>query len=167
MFVQSINEHKPLVEKLNKTGEALIRLCNPEEGAKVQDILDSDNARYAALRLELRQRQQALEKALQETSKFSDKLEGMLRALQNTAEQVSGADPISAHPPRIRDQMDENNALVEDLDKREEAFNAVKKAANDVINKAPNASDPAVKGTIVDCIFSFFKFIFINNFYCL
>lgn len=112
----------------------------------MQDILDSDNARYSALRLELRQRQQALEKALQETSKFSDKLEGMLRALQNTAEQVSGADPISAHPPRIRDQIDENGALVEDLDKREEAFLAVKKAANDVINKAPNASDPAVKG---------------------
>jgi len=147
MFVQSINEHKPLVEKLNKTGEALVRLVNPEEGAKVQDVLDSDNARYAALRLELRQRQQALEKALQETSKLSDKLEGMLRALQNTAEQVSGADPISAHPPRIRDQMDENQALVEDLGKREEAFLAVKKAANDVINKAPNAADPAVKGT--------------------
>lgn len=65
MFVQSISEHKPLVEKLNKTGEALIRLCNDEEGGKVQDILDADNARYAALRGELRQRQQALEQALQ------------------------------------------------------------------------------------------------------
>ncbi|XP_065222552.1 dystonin isoform X14 [Planococcus citri] len=145
MFIQSINEHKPLIEKLNKTGEALIRLCNPEEGSKVQDIMDSDNARYAALRLELRQRQQALEKALQETSQFSDKLEGMLRALANTADQIAGADPISAHPPRIRDQIDENSALVEDLDKREEAFLAVKKAANDVISKAPNAADPAVR----------------------
>lgn len=65
MFAQSISEHKPLVEKLNKTGEALIRLCNDEEGSKVQEILDTDNARYSALRVELRQRQQALEKALQ------------------------------------------------------------------------------------------------------
>ncbi|XP_025411352.1 dystonin isoform X7 [Sipha flava] len=145
MFVQSIAEHKPLVDKLNKTGEALIRLCNEEEGLKIQDIMDSDNARYAALRLELRQRQQALEKALQETSQFSDKLEGMLRALQNTAEQVSGAEPISAHPPKIRDQQDENDAVVEDLHKRGDAFQAVKRAANDVINKAPNSSDPAVK----------------------
>ncbi|XP_050545575.1 microtubule-actin cross-linking factor 1 isoform X5 [Daktulosphaira vitifoliae] len=144
-FIQSIAEHKPLVDKLNKTGEALIKLCNDEEGIKIQDILDSDNARYAALRAELRQRQQALEKALQETSQFSDKLEGMLRALQNTAEQVSGAEPISAHPPKIRDQQEENDAIVEDLNKRANAFQAVKKAANDVINKAPNASDPAVK----------------------
>jgi len=134
-----------LVEKLNKTGEALIKLCNDEEGGKVQDILDADNARYAALRSELRQRQQALEHALQESSKFSDKLEGMLRALGSTADQINSAEPVSAHPPRIRDQMDENAALVEDLDKRKEAFAAVKRAADDVISKAGNRADPAVK----------------------
>lgn len=65
MLIQSLGEQKPLVEKLNKTGEALIRLCNDEEGGKVQEVLDSDNSRYGALRAELRQRQQALEKALQ------------------------------------------------------------------------------------------------------
>ncbi|XP_021923220.1 dystonin isoform X2 [Zootermopsis nevadensis] len=145
IFVQSISEHKPLVEKLNKTGEALIRLCNDEEGGKVQDILDADNARYAALRSELRQRQLALEQALQESSQFSDKLEGMLRALGSAADQVNSAEPVSAHPPRIRDQMDENAALVEDLDKREEAFAAVKRAADDVISKAGNRAEPAVR----------------------
>ena len=45
----------------------------------------------------------------------------------------------------IRDQIEENNAIVEDLDKREEAYAAVKRAANDVINKASNKGDPAVK----------------------
>lgn len=145
LLIQSITEHKPLVEKLNKTGEALIRLVNDEEGAKVQDILDSDNARYAALRAELRSRQQALEQALQESSQFSDKLEGMLRALASTADQVNGAEPISAHPPRLRDQMEENAALADDLAQRSEAYAAVRKAADDVINKAGNKSDPAVK----------------------
>ncbi|XP_028982177.1 microtubule-actin cross-linking factor 1 isoform X2 [Diachasma alloeum] len=145
LLMQSINEHKPLIEKLNKTGEALIRLCNDEEGAKVQDILDADNARYAALRAELRARQQTLEQALQESSQFSDKLEGMLRALGSTADQVNGAEPISAHPPRLRDQMEENAALADDLAQRNEAYAAVKKAADDVISKAGNRADPAVK----------------------
>jgi len=70
----------------------------------------------------------------------------MLRALGSTADQVNSAEPVSAHPPRIRDQMDENAALVEDLEKREEAFAAVKRAADDVISKAGNRADPAVKG---------------------
>lgn len=58
------------MDKLNKTGEALIKLTNEEEGVKVQEIMDSDNARYNALKVELRQRQQALEKALQVKLKF-------------------------------------------------------------------------------------------------
>ncbi|XP_037048333.1 dystonin isoform X45 [Bradysia coprophila] len=144
-LVQSIGEHKPLLDKLNKTGEALANLVADEDAAKINDILDSDNARYAALRTELRERQQALDQALQESSQFSDKLEGMLRALANTADQVNQADPISVHPPKIRDQIEDNNALIDDLDKRSEAFNAVKRAASDVIAKAGNTSDPAVK----------------------
>ncbi|KOX72958.1 Dystonin [Melipona quadrifasciata] len=145
LLVQSINEHKPLVEKLNKTGEALLKLCNEEEGIKIQDIVEADTARYAALRAELRGRQQTLEQALQESSQFSDKLEGMLRALSSTADQVNGAEPISAHPGRLRDQMEENSALIDELAQRSEAYAAVKRAADDVISKAGNRADPAVK----------------------
>uniref|UniRef100_A0A182M415 Uncharacterized protein n=1 Tax=Anopheles culicifacies TaxID=139723 RepID=A0A182M415_9DIPT len=144
-LTQSIAEHKPLLDKLNKTGEALMALVADDDAAKIGEILDSDNARYAALRTELRDRQNALDQALQESSQFSDKLEGMLRALQNTAEQANQADPISAHPPKIRDQIEENVALVQDIDKRGEAFAAVQRAASDVISKATNQSDPAVR----------------------
>jgi len=72
-----------------------------------------------------------------------------LRALQNTAEQIKGAEPVSAHPPKIRDQLEENNAVIEDLETRGEAFEAVKRAADDVINKAGNRADPAVKGLCI------------------
>ncbi|XP_053979645.1 dystonin isoform X41 [Hylaeus volcanicus] len=145
LLMQSINEHRPLVEKLNKTGEALIKLCNEEEGIKIQDILEADTTRYAALRAELRSRQQTLEQALQESSQFSDKLEGMLRALSSTADQVHGAEPISAHPGRLRDQMEENTGLIDELAHRSEAYAAVRRAADDVISKAGNRADPAVK----------------------
>lgn len=144
-LVQSIAEHKPLLDKLNKTGEALSNLVADDDSAKIHDILENDNARYAALRAELRERQQALEQALQESSQFADKLEGMLRALSNTADQVNQAEPISAHPPKIREQIEDNAAIIDDLDKRNEAFAAVQRAANDVIAKANNKSDPAVK----------------------
>ncbi|KAF9797759.1 hypothetical protein SFRURICE_017954 [Spodoptera frugiperda] len=144
MLQQSISNHKPLVDKLVKTGEALARLCGGDDAAKVQDIVDADCDRYNALRAELRQRQQELEQALQESSQFSDKLEGMLRALSGAADQLHRAEPVSAHPPKIEDQIEENNALVEDLEKRQEAYNAVQRAASDVISKA-NKSDPAVR----------------------
>ena len=39
---------------------------------------------------------------------FSDKLEGMLETLETTAEQVEQAEPISAHPGKLKDQLAEN-----------------------------------------------------------
>ncbi|CAG9792786.1 unnamed protein product [Diatraea saccharalis] len=144
MLQQSIANHKPLVDKLVKTGEALARLCGDDDAAKVLDTVEGDCERYNALRAELRQRQQELEQALQESSLFSDKLEGMLRALGGARDQLARAEPVSAHPPKIQDQIEENNSLAEDLDKRQEAYNAVQRAASDVISKA-DRSDPAVR----------------------
>lgn len=144
-LLQSIVEHKPLLDKLNKTGEALGALVADDDSARINEILDSDNARYAALRLELRERQQALDNALQESSQFSDKLEGMLRALANTVDQVNQLDPLSALPQKIREQIEDNDAIMDDLGKRTDAFSAVQRAASDVIAKAGNKSDPAVR----------------------
>ncbi|XP_041970881.1 dystonin isoform X11 [Aricia agestis] len=144
MLQQSIAGHKPLVDKLIKTGEALSRLVGEDDAAKIQDIVENDCERYNALRAELRQRQQELEQALQESSVFAERLDGMVRALAGAADQLQNAEPVSAHPHKIQDQMDENNALIEDLEKRKEAYNAVQRAASDVIAKA-NKSDPAVR----------------------
>ncbi|XP_059607518.1 dystonin isoform X1 [Phlebotomus argentipes] len=144
-LLQSVLDHKPLLSKQNKTGETLGTLVREEDVEKVYEILEEENARYAALKNELLNRQHALEQAMQESSQFADKIDGMLRALANTTDQLNQAEPISAHPPKIREQISENKSLKNDLDNRSNAFNTVQKIANDVISKAPNKSDPVVK----------------------
>ncbi|XP_035224503.1 microtubule-actin cross-linking factor 1-like isoform X1 [Stegodyphus dumicola] len=144
-LIQEVQEHKPLVDKLNKTGSALTKLCRDEESDKLEGILESDNSRYNALRKILREHQNALEEALQATSQFSDKLEGMLSALTSTADQLHNAEPISAHPERIQEQINDNKAVLQDLDKRTITLEAVKKAADDVIVKASAIDEPAVR----------------------
>merc|ERR1711981_475732 len=69
----------------------------------------------------------------------------MLNSLQDTADQVRNAEPVAAHCEKIKEQMDDNNAIIEDLSRKEEAYKAVKKAASDIIQKAPNKNDPAIK----------------------
>ena len=144
-LIQSVQDHKPVLDRLNKTGGALLRLIVEDDAYRIQDIIENDNQRYNALKVSLRERQQALEQAMQECSQFTDKLDGMLNALQNTADQVNNAEPISAHPEKIKEQMEDNNAIIDDLAKKETAFEAVKKAAADIIDKAPNKNDPAIK----------------------
>jgi hypothetical protein len=52
-----------------------------------------------------------------ETSKFSDKLNGMLTTLTNAFEQVQWAEPISAHSDKIQEEMQEKESIVEDFNK--------------------------------------------------
>merc|ERR1719412_1681433 len=144
-LMQSVQDHKPVLDRLNKTGGALLRLVIEDDSYRIQEIIESDNERYNNIKLSLREMQQALEDAMQECSQFTDQLDGMLNALQNTADQVNNAEPISAHPEKIKEQMDDNNAIIDDLAKKEAAYEAVKKAADEIIQKAPNKNDPAIK----------------------
>jgi dystonin len=144
-LIQSVQDHKPVLDRLNKTGGALLRLVMEDDAYRVQDIIETDNQRYNAIKQSLRERQQALEEAMQECSLFTDKLDGMLNALQDTADQVNNAEAVSAHPEKIKEQMDDNNSIIDDLAKKEAAYDAVKKTADDIIQKAPNKNDPAIK----------------------
>merc|ERR1719282_559977 len=144
-LMQSVQDHKPVLDRLNKTGGALLRLIGEDDAYRVQDIIESDNQRYNNLKADLRERIQALEDAMHDCSQFTDKLDGMLNSLEDTKDQLNNAEPVSGQPEKIKEQMDDNNAIIDDLGKKETAYEAVKKAAEDVISKAPNKQDPAVK----------------------
>eukprot|EP00092_Neocalanus_flemingeri_P021691 GFUD01023529.1.p1 GENE.GFUD01023529.1~~GFUD01023529.1.p1 ORF type:complete len:5553 (+),score=1484.06 GFUD01023529.1:557-17215(+) len=144
-LMQSVQDHKPVLDRLNKTGGALLRLIVEDDADRVQDIVETDNQRYNNLKADLRERMQALEDAMHDCSQFTDKLDGMLNSLEDTKDQLVRAEPISAHPEKIKEQIDDNNAIIDDLGKKEVAYEAVKRAAEDVIQKAPNKQDPAVK----------------------
>merc|ERR1719341_2318800 len=144
-LMQSVQDHKPVIDRLNKTGGALLRLIVEDDSYRVQDIIETDNQRYNNLKADLREKMQALEDAMHECSQFTDKLDGMLNSLEDTKNQLDRAEPISAHPEKIKEQMDDNNAIIDDLEKKETAYQAVIKAADDIIQKAPNKNDPAIK----------------------
>jgi dystonin len=144
-LMHTVANHKPLVDKFNKTGDAFAVLVTRPDATHLREIVEGVNTRYNALKTELRERQLALEKALQDSSQFADKLDNMLRTLANAADQVKNTEPASAHPPKISNQIDENWGIAEDLEKREDTYVAIKQAADDIISKATNHADPAVR----------------------
>lgn len=145
MLQQDLNNYKPLVDKLNKTGSALAALCNEDDSNRINDLLTETSARFDNLKENIRGRGAALDEALQHTTQFTDRLDGMLEALSSTADQVNGAEPISVHPQKLREQIRDNCAIMQDLDQKSAAYQAVKDAAADVIRKA-DPNDPEVHG---------------------
>ena len=53
----------------------------------------------------------------------------------NPRSQVQKAEPISAHPDKLREQIEENRLMLEDLEKRKDAVEHVKAAAEELIAK--------------------------------
>ena len=94
-LMQSVQDHKPVLDRLNKTGGALLRLVIEDDSYRIQEIIESDNERYNNIKLSLREMQQALEDAMQECSQFTDQLDGMLNGLSDLADQVNNAEPIA------------------------------------------------------------------------
>ena len=64
---------------------------------------------------------------------FDDKLEGLEESLSSAVEQVEKAEPISAHPDNLKDQLAEGQTILEDLEQRLAALQAVKNTADELL----------------------------------
>ncbi|KAH9493139.1 hypothetical protein Btru_022452 [Bulinus truncatus] len=142
---QDVSDHKPVVDRLNKTGSALVQLVCPEAAADVQQKLDEDNKRVEYVRNGVRERSNSIDAAMQQSADFTDKLEDMLENLTTSAEVVQNAEPISAHPEKIREQIEENKIMDEEMQSKLDALESVKEAADELLKQAGDDSDPAVR----------------------
>jgi dystonin len=60
----------------------------------------------------------------------------MLETLATTAAQQHQMEPISAHPNKLRQQIADNHAIVEDMDQKIGNIEALKSTANDLLSQA-------------------------------
>ncbi len=65
-------------------------------------------------------------------SQVTDQVENIVENLSAAREQLDNAEPVSAHPDKLRDQLADNSALIEDLDKRLAALDAVRATAEEL-----------------------------------
>lgn len=66
-----LGDNKPLMDRLNKTGSALLKLVGDEDRDKVQELLDSDNGRFDTIKSNLREHTYMLDQALHQTSQVT------------------------------------------------------------------------------------------------
>uniref|UniRef100_A0A915B3J8 Microtubule-actin cross-linking factor 1 n=1 Tax=Parascaris univalens TaxID=6257 RepID=A0A915B3J8_PARUN len=136
---QSIQAQRPLMDRFNKNVNALRELCDSEDAAQLEKIAEGIEERFEAAREAVRQRAEALETAIEHSSQFTDRLDVILANLGGAAAQIRNPDPVSADPERIRSQICDNIALMEELKRKEGALESVKESARGILEQAkPN-----------------------------
>uniref|UniRef100_A0A0R3RSE7 GAR domain-containing protein n=1 Tax=Elaeophora elaphi TaxID=1147741 RepID=A0A0R3RSE7_9BILA len=129
----SIISHKPLIDRFHKNVSALSDLCGAEDEVQLQKIAEGLDERFFAARDAVRQRAEALETGIEQSSQFTDRLDVVLANLDGIAMQIRNPEPILADPERIKSQIMDNRSLMEQLKHKEGILRSVKENAEEIL----------------------------------
>jgi len=68
---QEVSDHKPMLDRLNKTGLALLKLVGGKDNSVLQDLLDADNNKFDVIKNSIREKSNTLDDAFQQSSEVS------------------------------------------------------------------------------------------------
>ncbi|XP_018416047.1 PREDICTED: dystonin isoform X2 [Nanorana parkeri] len=133
-----IAEHKPHIDKMNKTGPQLLEL-SPEEGFFIQEKYVTADSLYSDIKEVVKKRAIDLDEAFSQSSQFHDKIDPMLESLQRIAERLRQPPSISAECEKIREQISENKNVSVELEKLQPVYEALRMRGEEMIARSEGA----------------------------
>ncbi|KAJ8013741.1 hypothetical protein DPEC_G00032940 [Dallia pectoralis] len=133
-----IAEHKPHMDKMNKTGPQLLEL-SPVEGVAIREKYSATDQLYTQLKADVKHRAATLDEAISKSTQFHDKIEPMLESLERIAERLRQPPSISVEVEKIREQITENKAVSVDLEKLQPSYETLKQRGDEMIARSAGA----------------------------
>ncbi|KAM7385701.1 hypothetical protein PAMP_001763 [Pampus punctatissimus] len=133
-----IAEHKPHIDKMNKTGPQLLEL-SPVEGVPIRDKYTVTDQLYTQLKADVKQRAATLDEAISKSTQFHDKIDPMLESLERIAERLHQPPSISVEVDKIKEQITENKAVSVDLEKLQPSYEMLRQRGEEMIARSEGA----------------------------
>ncbi|XP_029926299.1 dystonin isoform X3 [Myripristis murdjan] len=133
-----IAEHKPHIDKMNKTGPQLLEL-SPVEGEPIREKYTTSDQLYTQLKADVKQRATTLDEAISKSTQFHDKIDPMLESLERIAERLRQPPSISVEVDKIKEQIAENKAVSVDLEKLQPSYETLKQRGEEMIARSEGA----------------------------
>ncbi|XP_042749076.1 dystonin isoform X4 [Lagopus leucura] len=133
-----IAEHKPHIDKMNKTGPQLLEL-SPGEGFSIQEKYVAADTLYSKIKEDVKKRALALDEAISQCTQFHDKIDPTLESLQRIVERLRQPPSISAEVEKIKEQISENKNVSMDLEKLQPVYETLKQRGEEMIARSEGA----------------------------
>ncbi|CAI5769622.1 dystonin isoform X21 [Podarcis lilfordi] len=133
-----IAEHKPHIDKMNKTGPQLLEL-SPREGFSIQEKYVAADALYSQIKEDVKKRAQALDEAISQSTQFHDKIDSTTESLERIVERLRQPPSISAEVEKIKEQIGENKNVSVDLEKLQPVYETLKQRGEEMIARSEGA----------------------------
>ncbi|NXH13855.1 DYST protein, partial [Bucco capensis] len=133
-----IAEHKPHIDKMNKTGPQLLEL-SPGEGFSIQEKYVAADTLYSKIKEDVKRRALALDEAISQCTQFHDKIDPTLESLKRIVERLRQPPSISAEVEKIKEQISENKNVSVDLEKLQPVYETLKQRGEEMIARSEGA----------------------------
>ncbi|NWT43112.1 MACF1 factor, partial [Chroicocephalus maculipennis] len=133
-----IAEHKPHIDKMNKTGPQLLEL-SPGEGFSIQEKYVAADTLYSKIKEDVKKRALVLDEAISQCTQFHDKIDPTLESLKRIAERLRQPPSISAEVEKIKEQISENKNVSVDLEKLQPVYETLKQRGKEMIARSEGA----------------------------
>ncbi|XP_032397333.1 dystonin isoform X11 [Etheostoma spectabile] len=133
-----IAEHKPHIDKMNKTGPQLLEI-SPVEGMPIREKYTATDQLYTKLKADVKQRAATLDEAISKSTQFHDKIDPMLESLERIAERLRQPPSISVEVDKIREQITENKSVSVDLEKLQPSYETLRQRGEEMIARSVGA----------------------------
>ncbi|XP_019352458.1 dystonin isoform X10 [Alligator mississippiensis] len=151
-----IAEHKPHIDKMNKTGPQLLEL-SPGEGFSIQEKYVAADTLYSKIKEDVKKRALVLDEAISQCTQFHDKIDSNLESLKRIVERLRQPPAISAEVEKIKEQISENKNVSVDLEKLQPVYETLKQRGEEMIARSEGAdkdiSAKAVKDKLDQMVF--------------
>ena len=104
--------------------QRLVKDCQAAHCLK--QLISQAVQKYEELKAGVNSRRDELEAILWKSTGFDEKLEALSNSIKQSVETCEFAEPVSAHPDRLRAQIDDNRQLCTDLNKRKMSLDSLK-----------------------------------------
>ncbi|XP_032999071.1 dystonin isoform X2 [Lacerta agilis] len=142
-----IAEHKPHIDKMNKTGPQLLEL-SPREGFSIQEKYVAADALYSRIKEDVKKRAQALDEAISQSTQFHDKIDSTTESLERIVERLRQPPSISAEVEKIKEQIGENKNVSVDLEKLQPVYETLKQRGEEMIARS-EGTDKDISAKVV------------------
>ncbi|KAK6963224.1 microtubule-actin cross-linking factor 1 [Biomphalaria glabrata] len=120
---QIIEDRKLFIDDLNSTGLKLMDICAEQDAVDIQNRLLDINKRYEGLKSKAHTKSRDLTDAKRKlTQEAGDTLDHLKDELDGLHQTVTNADPIPSSPEKLRNEIDENKAVLKDLEHQKKAL---------------------------------------------
>lgn len=142
-LARMVAAYRPIIEGFKADVAALQEILAEDQAPLLEAVAGELVTGYEEVREAVRARGHAIDNMMDTTIGFGERLETLVANLQGAADRLKENEGISADPSILENRLAENRSIVESLKDKQNAYDALKQTASELLASAPEGDAAA------------------------